>query len=150
MNRTATPADVMELAENMREADIEEVRATIGLGPLEAVSVGFMQSDDPRALFNPEGELVGIVGIVPIVPNSSGSIWFLSTPALEKGYGTVFKWALEWLDEQQALYPVLHNVVAESNVVHRRLLKHLGFKFLDPIDNYGAGKIRVIPFERRP
>lgn len=148
MIRKATPQDVVELAEKMREEDIEEVRAVAGLGPLEAVSVGFMQSDVCLRLDTAEGELLGIVGIVKM-PDASGNIWFLSTPAIEDGFRPIFRWALEWLDEQLALYPVLSNVVAESNVVHRRLLKHLGFQFLEPIDNYGVEGIRVIPFERR-
>lgn len=148
MIRPATVQDVMDFAPTMREADVEEVKATVGLDPLDALAIAYFQSDQPCVAYNRYDEVVGIIGVVPLVPNKVGSVWFLSSDAVTRGVKTMVIEAREWLDEQNALYPVLCNVVAESNVVHRRLLKHLGFDFKEPVDNYGAGKIRVIPFER--
>ena len=148
MIRRATPSDVMDFIPNIREEDAEEVRAITGLDPLAAVSIGFFQSDECVVGVNPDGELVGLFGVVPIVPNEVGSVWFLSTPAIEHSARHVLREGRAWLDEQNALYPVLKNYVAESNEVHLRLTKHLGFKHLEPIENIGADSIRAIPIVR--
>lgn len=149
MIRTATPEDVMAFAPTMREEDIEEVRATVGLGPVEALSIGYFQSDEAKVAINRYDEVVGIIGVVPLIKGELGSVWFLSSDAVTRGVKTMVLEAREWLDEQNRKYRVLANVVADSNTTHKRLLKHLGFEFKEPIDNYGAGKIRVIPFERK-
>ena len=149
MIRKATASDILELAKNLREADVEEVRAITGLDPLEALSIGLMQSDSCVVGVSTSGNTVGVFGVVSVIPNKVGNVWFLSTHEVEREARGVLTEGRVWLDEQNALYPVLTNVVSESNDVHRRLIKHLGFEFLEPINNYGAGGIRVIPFERR-
>ena len=149
MIRKANASDIMKLAENMREADKQEVEALTGLDPLAALSLGLFHSDVCWAGYGDDGEIVGIWGITPVVPNAVGSVWLLSTDAI-KGYGReLIRDGSKWLDEQNALYPVLTNVVTESNDVHIRLIKHLGFEFKEPIDNYGAAGVRVLPFERK-
>lgn len=141
--------DILAFAPNMREADKEEIEAVTGLDPLAALSIGLFQSDTCVVGINPEQEIVGVFGVVSIVPNKIGNVWFLSSPAVERSARHVLIEGREWLDEQNARYPVLTNVVSESNDVHQRLIKHLGFEFMEPIDNYGAANIRVIPFERK-
>lgn len=149
MIRPATASDILEFAPQMREADKREIEDITGLDPLAALSIGLFQSDPCVVGINPEGEVVGIFGVVPLVPNKIGNVWFLSSPAVERSARHVLREGRAWLDEQSARYPVLTNVVSESNDVHQRLIKHMGFQFLMPIDNYGAGRIRVIPFERK-
>ncbi|MGH0000107.1 phage protein Gp13 family protein [Pseudovibrio ascidiaceicola] len=150
MIRPATAEDILDFAPKMREADKEEVEAIIGLDPLAALSIGLFQSDQCCIGINPEGEVVGVFGVVPIVPNQIGSVWFLSSDAITRSARHVVREAREWLDEQNATYPILTNVVTDANTVHKRLLRSLGFTFGTPIENYGTGRVRVIPFERYP
>lgn len=140
--------DIMDVAQRMREADKQEVEALTGLDPLAVLSLGLLHSSPCITCVASDGEIVGIAGVAPVVRNKVGSIWFLSTDAVEQHALQLVREGREWLDELNALYPVLANVVTESNDVHIRLIKHLGFEFKEPIDNYGAAKVRVIPFER--
>lgn len=149
MIRPTVPQDLVDFVPMMREDDRLEVEAITGLDPLSSLAIGLFHSDACMTGFAVDGSLAGIMGVVPIVPRQIGSIWFLSTEAVVKHRRQLLTEARVWLDEQQALYPVLTNVVSVRNEVHKRLLKHLGFTFLEPIDNYGAGRIRVIPFERK-
>jgi hypothetical protein len=126
-----------------------EVEAIAGLDPLAALSVGLFHSDPCLAGVDADGQVVAMWGIVPVVPNSHGSIWLLSSDMVGRHVREIVKSAGKWLDEQQKRYQVLSNVVSADNLVHQRLLRHLGFTFLEPINNFGPGKVRVIPFERR-
>ncbi len=149
MIRYATPADIMDVAQRMREADKEEIEVIAGLDPLAALSLGHIHSDRCIACVAPGGEVVGIAGVSPIVPEQVGSIWFLSTDGITKHARRLVIEGRKWLDALHALYPVLTNVVTESNDVHIRLIKHLGFNFMEPIDNFGVSNVRVLPFESK-
>lgn len=149
MIRSATAEDILKFAPTMREEDVEEVKAVAGLDPLACLTLGMFHSDSCVVGVSPEGDIVGVFGVVPVIPDKVGSVWFLSSPAITQNARHVLAEGRAWLDGQNARYPVLTNVVSESNVTHIRLIKHLGFTFGEPIDNYGAGRIRVIPFERK-
>lgn len=148
MIRPTTAQDVLLLADQMREADKKEVEALSGLDPLATLTLGLFHSSTCITGFGEEGELLGICGVVPVIPGWQGSVWMLTTDAIQKYAKTLVKEGRKWLDQQQAEYPVLTNVVTESNDVHVRLIKHMGFEFKEPIDNYGAAGVRVLPFER--
>lgn len=149
MIRPATPQDALELAPKMRAMDRYEVEAIAGLDPLAALALGLFHSDPCWAGVDAEGRVVAMWGIVPLVPNSHGSIWLLSSDMVGDHVREIVKSAGKWLDEQQKKYPLLTNVVSADNRVHQRLLRYLGFTLLEPIDNFGPSKVRVIPFERR-
>lgn len=148
MIRKATPQDVLDFAPNMRDADKQEVEALTGLDPLACLMLGLMHSDPCMAGVSNEGEIVMIFGINQLDPGV-GAIWMLSSNAIKDHARELVREGKRWLDEQHALYPVLTNVVDERNDVHRRLIKHMGFSFGEPINNYGVAGVRVIPFERK-
>lgn len=148
MIRKATPQDVLSFAPRMREADKQEVEALTGLDPLACLSLGLMHSDPCMAGVGSNGEVVMIFGITRMDQNTGG-IWMLASDEIKDNVRELVRMGKRWLDEQQALYPVLTNVVDERNDVHLRLIKHMGFKFLEPITDYGPGKVTVIPFERK-
>lgn len=145
--RTSVAQDILEFAPTMRKADVEEVRSIAGLDPLEALSVGLFTSKPCMTGVDEDGEIVMLFGIVPGSDNI-GYVWMLSTDAIAQNKRELIREGKRWLDEQSALYRVLTNVVDKRNVVHQRLIKHMGFQFGDPIDNYGVERISVLPFER--
>lgn len=144
--RETVPQDILEFAPNMREADKQEVRSLSGLDPLAVLSTGLFHSKPCMTGVDEQGEIVLICGVVP--NGGVGSIWMLSTDAITQNKRELIREGRRWVDEQSALYRVLTNVVDERNVVHQRLIKHMGFKFGDPINNVGVEGIRVLPFER--
>jgi ribosomal protein S18 acetylase RimI-like enzyme len=139
----------MDLSPKVSASDLFEIEALGGLKPEEALALGFFHSQECMAGISPNGDVVTLFGVVPLVPRKHGSIWMLCAEDMGHSPRYIVRLAQKWVDEQQEQYELLSNTVSEQNTRHRRLLKALGFTFLEPIDNYGPGQIRVIPFERR-
>lgn len=147
MIRPTIASDILDLAPRLREADVEEVHALAGVDPLAALAVGLFQSSSCMTGVGRDGSIVGVFGVVPL-PDGDASVWFLSSPEIVQNTREIIVEGRKWLDEQNALYPVLKNVCSKSNVVHLRLIRCLGFTFLEPMEDVGPGGITVIPFER--
>lgn len=149
MIRPATVQDVMDLAPRISASDRFEIMALAGMKPDEALALGFFHSEKCMTGISPDGEVVAMLGVVPIVPRKEGSVWMLCAEDMGHSPRQIVRIASTWIAEQQERFEVLSNVVSEQNTRHRRLLKALGFTFLEPQDNVGPGKIRAIPFERK-
>lgn len=148
MIRPSVAADVIELASTMRDADRHEVEALVGLDPMAALTLGFFHSDLCMTGEDEEGRVGAMWGVVPTGIRGYGSIWLLSSPVIEDNVREFISVAKPWLQNQLTTYDHLSNMVTEDNTLHRRLIKFLGFTFGDPIDNFGPGKVRAIPFSR--
>lgn len=148
MIRPATAYDAMELADTMREEDKAEAKALTGLEPLPVLAMGLLHSQFCISGIGKRGGVSLMGGVVPTANPVVGSVWMLSAPDIVENRREILAEGRKWLDHAQQKFPILTNVVSENNEAHLRLLKHLGFRFFDPIDNYGVDQIRVIPFER--
>lgn len=148
MIRPTTAADILDLAPRLREADLEEIKALTGLGPLEALALGLFQSDTCITCVSAEGVIVGVCGIAPYDDGETASVWFLTAPEIAQHIRELAVKGKEWLDQQNSIYPILMNYVTEDNTVHLRLIKYLGFTLGTPFNIHGTDT-RVIPFERR-
>lgn len=148
MIRQTLPSDLTDLAPRLTEADLKEIEVLTGLGPLEAMSAGlFRGSVCMTGVSDETGEIVCVFGVVPY--NAMvGSVWFLTSPSIHNHKREIVRSARKWLDEQNARYPVLTNFVTESNDVHLRLVRYLGFTLGDPIAIDGSTE-RAIPIERK-
>lgn len=94
-----------------------------------------------------EGDLVGIVGVVP-VGLTGGAIAMSGTQLIETNRSAFLRGSRDVLAEIEKSYDTLYNVCDARNTVHQRWLKWLGFNFIRKIDHYGAGKVPVIEFAR--
>ena len=129
--RKATMADAIEVANNLRPEDFDEVlrmgHARLGV----AFSVVF--SDVAVSFFNTYVEIAGVAGICPDAEDGVGLIWMLCTPAIEKNPHTFVRQAKKWLKTEEANYRLLWNLADARNIYHHKLLKMLGFKALRSI-----------------
>ena len=148
MIEPATVADVMELAEKLTPADVHEIKALAGMDPLEALSIGLMHSHSCMAGRAADGELACLFGVTKAA-EGIGAVWLLSSPAIRRCAREVVTTGREWLDQMNAIYPVLLNVVSQENTVHLRMIKALGFQLGSPIENYNQSGVTAVPFERR-
>jgi hypothetical protein len=119
MIRPATGKDVLDLAPRLRAEDIQEIEALTGLGPLEALSIGLFHSDACMAAVGKDGKVCGLFGVSPY-DETTASVWLLTSKEIVENAREVLKTGRAWLDEQQARYPVLKNLVSESNEIHIR------------------------------
>ena len=129
--RKATMADAIEVANNLRPEDLDEV-LRLGHDRLGvAISVAF--SDVAVSFFNTDGEIAGVAGIGPDAEEGVGIIWMLCTPAVEKNPHTFVRQAKKWLKTEEKNYRLLWNLADARNTYHHKLIKMLGFKALRSI-----------------
>lgn len=147
MFRPTITEDVMQMAPNVRAEDEGEVRSVTGLSAFQALTIGLFHSSDCVTGVGAEGELVCIAGVVPT--GTAGSVWMISTPDISRYKREVVVEGRQWIAEMTEKHGTLQNVVDATNRIHRVLIKHMGFEFSDPIENYGVGKITVVPFKRK-
>lgn len=142
--RPATIDDALYVAQNLQEADQQEVLGT-GHDPILALPYSITVSDAPVAFLSPEGQVAGVAG-VSRTDAHSGGIWLLTTD-LVKQYPKLFlKGAKEWL-AQQNQYEILHNIADPRNYAHLKLLKILGFKRLGYV-SVGPTRLTYVEFAK--
>ena len=128
-----------EVASNLLPDDRREVEEGHGLDPMEELT-NVAQSGSCVYFTMPNGKTAGMAGV-----GKEGDIWMLCTPVIYK-YPIAFARGAKRFVESRT-EPLLWNVVDERNKVHLRLLKFLGFKFLQKI-SFGPNQLSFIEFCR--
>ena len=135
----ATLEAALRVASNLLPDDYREVTEGHGHDPLNALIVGFHNCDS--VYFEvPNGELAGMAGV-----HEGGQIWMLCTPAIYDYPHTFAREAKRYVERQP--HKLLWNIVEKRNIVHLKLLKFLGFKFLREL-KYGPNNLSFIEFCR--
>ena len=128
-----------EVASNLLPDDRREVEEGHGLDPMEELT-NVAQSGSCVYFTMPNGKTAGMAGV-----GKEGDIWMLCTPVIYK-YPIAFARGAKRFVESRT-EPLLWNVVDERNKVPLRLLKFLGFKFLQKI-SFGPNQLSFIEFCR--
>ena len=123
--RDCTMEVAFEVASNLRPEDRSECVEGWGINPLLEIPLA-SQRGFCVSFMVPNGETAGVAGIL-----EDGQIWMLCTPAIHKYPITFAREAKRFIDSRQE--KLLYNVVDKRNVVHLKLLKFLGFKFIREI-----------------
>ncbi len=119
------------LANNMAQADRDEVEAGSGKGPFRALRDSMERSVVAwTALVNDEP--VCMFGVTPMdILAGVGSPWLLGTDKVRESPVTMIKLNREYIPKMLELFPRLVNFVDLRHVVSIRWLRRLGFEF-DP------------------
>ena len=127
----------IEVASNLRPEDRREVEEGHGLDVMEQLV--YAAHNLECVYFEvPNGKTAGMAGVEP-----DGTIWMLTTPAINEYPITFAREAKRYVDSRPEEY--LYNIVDERNKVHLKLLKFLGFKFIRKI-SYGPKNLTFIEF----
>ena len=139
--RSPTEADIADLAANMREQDVAEVRAC-GHTDLHAVIAdGVKRSTLCWSCFV-DGELAAIFGCAPggTMLDPTGVPWLLGTDLIPK-HGRIFvRVSPPYIARMLAAFPRLSNAVHAENTVAVRWLRKVGFHLHPavPVGPHGA------------
>lgn len=137
--RKPTQEDIIDISDNLRSDDIREVYEGAGMNPV--LSIMYSSIHSHSVVFNvPNGKTAGIAGV-----SDDGCVWMLCTPAIENYPITFIREARRWLDSLP--HSMLYNCADVRNKVHLKLLKHLGFKFLNVVP-YGPNSLLFVEFVR--
>jgi len=125
--RPVTDDDVNHVADNMRQADVDEVWASNRLTPRQALRNGVNESKyTTTAVIN--GDVIGIFGLNVISDlTGTASPWFLGTDDVKKHTKDFLPYSRKALQSMIDLYPKLYNYVYHENKISIRWLKWLGF-----------------------
>jgi len=129
----------LKVAFNLRPEDRREIEEGHGLDPIEHLTL--CVHEGLGVWFEvPNGKTAGMAGVGP-----DGAIWMLCTPAIHEYPVTFAREAKRFVESRTE--PLLWNIVDKRNIVHLKLLKFLGFKFLREI-KYGPNNLSFIEFCR--
>ena len=134
-----TKEAAIEVASNLRPEDRREVEEGHGVDSTLAL-LDAVQKPSCVYFTVPSGKTAGMAGVDP-----GGQIWMLCTPAIHDYPIWFARQAKRYVERQPD--KLLWNIVDKRNVVHLKLLKFLGFKFLREVE-FGPNKLSFIEFCR--
>jgi hypothetical protein len=133
--RPAEPHDAVELARRMRREDADEVEATGGFTPLEAILTSMRYSEEAwTATF--DGEVAAMYGVARLA-RRNGAAWLLTSDLVERHAKTFWKACCRELPKLFERWDVLANAIDQRHEKAVRWARRLGF-FLFPAEPYGA------------
>jgi Type II secretory pathway, pullulanase PulA and related glycosidases len=124
---------IRTIAKRMRQADRDEVLASSGKTPLEALRYSMRKSAFSWAvLVNGRPEVMFGVCNMSVLTDT-GIPWLLGTDAIDRHYVAFLRQSAGCLAQLSARYPILRNFVDDRNVVSIRWLRWLGFTISEPV-----------------
>ena len=146
--RPAFADDVYKLHPRIREVDVEEVKATIGLNIKDGLMASYLTSDEAYTMVADDDDLVGMFGLTVTDDPLVAVPWMLCTERLPQYSKSFIKLSKQWVIEKNKKHSVLMNYVDERNTTSIRWLKHLGFVLIKRIEDFGVGKKPFYEFVR--
>ena len=140
--RPAILADAIQLAPKMRIADREEIRASNGSSPLEALVIPFTykKSRSYTIIGTAKEGVIGMFGVAPTKDPEYGIAWLLSSEDLFKHTKQFIKECPYWVSQMSEGYTYIYNWVDRRNWKSLKWLQFLGFEAKEEIKQYGVGK----------
>lgn len=147
--RPATIQDIMWLIPRLRQADIDEVQAYLGIHPGDLLPQQLTLSDPCNVMVAETGEVVGIFGVFPAPDEPGlGYVWMHCTDSLAKFPFQFLRRCIKGVKDLQEKYRVLTNVVDARNEVHIKWLKWCGFRFIARHEQMGVAGLPFYEFVR--
>ena len=127
----------IEVASDLRPEDRREVEEGHGVDPFTSI-VSKAQEGSCIYFTMPNGRTAGMAGV-----EDDGMIWMLTTTAIYEYPFAFTRGAKKFVENHS--HKRLWNIIDKRNNVHLKLLKFLGFEFLEEIF-YGPNNLPFIKF----
>lgn len=144
--RPARWDDIPTLAENMRAADVAEIKAASGLSAEEALQIGVRSG----ALVGcrPDDTPVMIYGVIPGHTPDVGAVWMLATDGLLEFSRQFLRESREAVAKLCEGYRLVYNFTDARNTAHHRWIKWAGFTIIKRHEEFGVEKRPFLEFVR--
>lgn len=124
---------IATIAERMRQADRDEVMASGGKTPVEALSGSLAKSSQVwTAIVDGRPEVMFGVGDLNVLTRT-GCPWLLGTDAVTANYRLFLRQSIMWREQLLGRYDILRNAVDDRNEVSKRWLQWMGFTLYEPM-----------------
>ena len=145
----ATISDAEYIADNLRKADLAEIKASTGTPPKRVLTNGIATSSPCYVIrHRVTRRPCGVFGTRDSEHPESGIVWMLGTDDLTTNGTAFIRHSRLWLDELHKAYPLLWNVIDARNTVHLNWLRWLDFEFVKEIPKYGVERRKFILFRK--
>ena len=147
--RPSLPGDSDKVAPILRQADKDEIDATVGLDHAVALAYAKQSCLLPLTIVDAQGNPFAMFGVA-VNPGVGryGHIWLLSSDYLFEVKIPFLRQSKLWQKAIEQPYDIVGNVVDERNTKHIRWLKWLGFKFVCRHPEFGFQKRPFLEFVR--
>lgn len=125
------------IAANMRTSDVEEVKASSTLTPLEALQGGTEVSTYCWIITNRNDDPIAVFGCAPMALPGMAAVWMLGTDGILSEATSIARQTRPYMDLMNREYHVLWNYIDDRNKVSMRWLKWAGFKIVKSKPNHG-------------
>jgi hypothetical protein len=141
--RPAKLEDSLQLAPKIRKGDRQEIMASDGASPLEALVIPFTQKNAKiYSIIGTKSEgVIGMFGSSPTKEKGYGVVWLLSSETLFKHTKQFIKECPKWVNDMSKGYKYVYNFVDERNWKSLKWLQFLGFEPRRKIGDFGIGKM---------
>lgn len=153
-SRPVQESDISYIANNLREADLEELKASHGakVSPRALLMISVGITPDPVTLLSGSGsgEPIALLGTVPpsLLGSNTAKPWMLGTEAVFRYPKKIVMGGRSYVREMLERYGALENYVDVRNVVSVRWLQSIGFSLDEPAP-YGPDKMLFHRFYAR-
>jgi hypothetical protein len=127
---------LIDMAANLRPADLVELRATSELGPLESL-VGSVVASELAWIVLHDTRPVCAFGVAPTPLVGAGNVWMLGTPGLIRIARSFLKRGWDYLRAMHDRFPLLWNYIDARNGQSAAWLEWLGFRLTEAHPNHG-------------
>lgn len=126
------------IADNLRQSDLDEVKASSELTASEALEASYHYSTHAWVILSQTGEPIAAFGAVPHgALQGAGVVWMLGTDGIRREGYSIARKTRRYFDELNAAYFMLWNYIDARNTVSKRWLRWGGFKLIDDHPNFG-------------
>jgi len=133
---------ITAFCQDVRQCDIDEIKAACGLNPAEVLYASFEKSG-PKISFSVGDDIVCVFGVTDLL-DSGGIPWMIGTNAIEKHKKAFLKACSLIFPALKEEYSYLENYVDARNTTSIKWLKWLGFEVFEP-HPFGLDRL---PFHR--
>lgn len=147
--RPATHADIPLIAQDMRDADVAEVKAFSGKQPEEALKNGLQFTGGvTETICLPNGVPVGMYGVVPTDQPRVGVVWMLASNGIKHVQRQFLRESRGAISDLIRDYDLVFNFTDARNTTHHRWIKWAGFTIIKKHQNFGTEQRPFLEFTR--
>jgi hypothetical protein len=147
--RTANYADIPIIAQDMRDADVAEVKAYSGSTPEEALTNGLKYTGGvTKTVCLPTGVPVAMYGVVPTDQPRVGGVWMLAANGIKQVHWQFLRESRGAINDLTRGYDLVFNFTDARNTTHHRWIKWAGFTIIKKHENFGKEQRPFLEFTR--
>lgn len=129
---------LVDLADDLRPADLDEIAATTAEDPATSLITSVMMSTHAWVILDGEDPICAF-GAAPDGRPGLGVVWMMGSPRMDEPRNAlgILRQSRPYLDRLHAAYPTLWNNIDARNGRSMRWLEWLGFEVQEALPDYG-------------